>query len=344
MTETEKATVRATKLTQQLLTFAKGGAPVKEITELTGLIKETTIFSLRGSNVQYSTSIPPDLWTAEVDKGQISQVVGNLVLNAQQAMPEGGTVNIKANNVEVASNDKLLLSEGNYIRISVADKGHGIPAEQLTKIFDPYFTTKQMGSGLGLATVYSIIHRHDGHIAVESKVGEGTTFTIYLPASSKQIEGKEAVKEESKVLTGKILVMDDDESVRDFVLKALKSFGNDVDEASDGAEAIEKYKKAMESGKPFDVVIMDLTIPGGMGGKETIQKLLEIDMNAKAVVSSGYSNDPVISNFEAYGFSGSITKPFRLDELKKVLNEIMSSAQSNCVDTHVVRRTFGVMY
>ena len=327
LTETEKASVHATKLTQQLLTFAKGGAPVKEITVLTELIRETTQFSLRGSNVQYRTSITPDLWAAEVDKGQISQVIGNLVINAQQAMPEGGTINIKANNVTVTSQDILQLQEGNYIKISIEDKGTGITEDHLSKIFDPYFTTKLMGNGLGLATVYSIIQRHSGHITVETKVGTGTTFTIYLPASAKQIEEKGTGKENSAVLTGKILVMDDEEMVRNFVLKALKSFGNDVDEASDGAEAIKKYKKAMDSGKPFDVVIMDLTIPGGMGGQVAIKKLLEIDPDAKAVVSSGYANDPVISNFDAYGFKGYIPKPYKLEELKKVLNEVMSGAK-----------------
>ncbi|HDY88866.1 MAG TPA: response regulator, partial [bacterium] len=265
-----------------------------------------------------------DLWTTEVDKGQISQVIGNLVINAQQAMPDGETINIKAENVNVTPKDNLPLQGGNYIKISVGDKGIGIPAEQLTKIFDPYFTTKQKGSGLGLATTYSIIHRHDGHITVKSEIGIGTTFHIYLPASAEQVKKKEGVKEETTTITGKILVMDDEEMVRNFVSKALKSFGNETEVARDGAEAIEKYKKAMDSDKPFDAVILDLTIPGGMGGKQAVKKLLEIDSDAKAVVSSGYANDPVVSNFEAYGFSGFIPKPYMLEELKKVLNNVMS--------------------
>ena len=325
LTETEKASVRATKLTQQLLTFAKGGAPVKETTELKELIRETTQFSLRGSNIQYRTSISPDLWIAEVDKGQISQVIGNLVINAQQAMPEGGTINIKAENVNVTSEDNFPLKEGNYIKISIEDKGHGIPEEQLTKIFDPYFTTKQKGSGLGLATTYSIIKRHGGYITVESELGVGTTFHIYLPASSKQLERKEVVKEDTAVMTGKILVMDDEEIVRTFVTKILKTFGNKVEVASDGAKVIKLYKKAMDSGEPYDVVIMDLTIPGGMGGKEAIQKLLEIDPDVKAVVSSGYSNNPVISNCEKYGFKGFLPKPYKLAELREVLNIVLSN-------------------
>ena len=323
LTDAENVTYRAKDLTQQLLTFAKGGAPVKETTELIELIRETTRFSLRGSNVNYRTSIAPDLRPVEIDRGQISQVINNLFINADQSMPEGGTINIKAKNVTVTPVDNLLLKEGNYIKISLEDKGHGIPKEQLTKIFDPYFTTKQKGSGLGLATAFSIIHRHDGHITVESEMGVGTTFHIYLPASSKQAEKKEELKEEAAVMTGKILVMDDDEMVRNFVSRVLKSFGNEVEVVRDGAEAIELYRKAMDSGKPFDVVILDLTIPGGMGGKKAIKKLLEIDPDAKAVVSSGYSNDPVVSNFEEYGFKGNISKPYRLKELKKVLNEVM---------------------
>ncbi|MFC1651094.1 PAS domain S-box protein [Candidatus Latescibacterota bacterium] len=324
LTETENATIRATQLTQQLLTFAKGGAPVKEIAELTALLKETTEFSLRGTNVNCQFSIDTDLWNVEVDKGQISQVIGNIVINAQQAMSESGTININAINVAVTSKDNLPLKDGNYIRISIADKGQGIPAEKLTKIFDPYFTTKQKGSGLGLATSFSIIHRHNGHISVKSSIGEGTTFTTYLPVSSKQIRGIDTVKEDVEVLTGKILVMDDDKSITKVVGMMLKSLGNDVAVSTDGTETIELYKKAMKAGKPFDVVIMDLTIPGGMGGKETIQELLKIDPNAKAIVSSGYSNDPVVSNYKEHGFGGYISKPYKLEELKKVMNEVMS--------------------
>ncbi|MFC1490518.1 PAS domain S-box protein [Candidatus Latescibacterota bacterium] len=324
LTETENATVNATKLTQQLLTFAKGGAPVKEITEISELIRETTGFSLRGSNVHYRTTIAPDLSNAFVDKGQISQVIRNLVINAKQAMPKGGTIKINAKNVIVTPNDKRSLREGHYIRISVADKGNGISAAHLTKIFDPYYTTKQMGSGLGLATCYSIIRRHDGHIEVKSKVGVGTIFTFYLPASEKKIKSKKTAKEETAVKTGKILVMDDDDMLRRMVTRLLENSGNEVIEARDGVEAIKKYKMAMKSKNPVDVVIMDLTIPGGMGGKEAIKKLLEIDPNAKVIVSSGYANDPVVSYFDAYGFKGYIPKPYMLKDFMKVLNRVLS--------------------
>ena len=324
LSEVEKASLRAKDLTQQLLTFSKGGAPIKEIANVTEIIKDTVKFSLRGSNVEDHFSIALNLWLADFDKGQISQAIGNLVINAQQAMPEGGTINVKVDNTTITSKDNLPLKDGNYIKISIEDKGHGIPSEQLIKIFDPYFTTKQLGSGLGLATTYSIIHRHNGHVAVESELGVGSTFHIYLPASSEKIELKDAVKEETTIMTGKILVMDDDEMVRNFVLKVLKSFGNEGDEVSNGAEAIEKYKKAIDSGNPFDVVIMDLTIPGGMGGKKTIKKLLEIDPDAKVIVSTGYADDPVVSNYLDYGFKDKLSKPYKLEELKKVLNDVLS--------------------
>ena len=322
--EAENASYRAKDLTQQLLTFAKGGAPIKETTELTELIRDTVKFSIIGSNVQYSTSFTPDLWPSDVNNGQINQAINNLAINAQQAMPEGGTINITAENVSITPGDNLPLQKGNYIKISIKDKGIGISEDHLTKIFDPYFTTKQLGSGLGLATTYSIIKRHGGHIAVESELGVGTTFHIYLSASSKEVEGKEVVKEDTAVLTGKILVMDDEPEIRKIVSETLTLGGSEVKVACDGTEAIKLYKKAMGSGKPFDVVIMDLTIPGGMGGKKAVKKLLEIDPDAKAVVSSGYANDPVISNFEEYGFSGFIPKPYKIDELKRVINEVLS--------------------
>jgi len=327
LSEVEKASLRAKDLTQQLLTFAKGGSPVKEISELPELIKETIKFSLRGSNVRYRTSIPYDLWPANIDKGQISQAVGNLVINAQQAMPEGGTINITVENVIVTAENNLPLQEGKYVKISIIDKGTGISAEHLPKIFDPYFTTKQKGSGLGLATTYSIIHRHDGHITVESEDGVGTTFYIYLPASSKEIEKKEAVNEESKVITGKILVMDDEPAIRKIVYEILARCGSEIEVANDGEEAIKLYKKAMDSGKPFDIVIMDLTIPGGMGGKDAIKKLLKIDSEVKAVISSGYADDPVVSNYKEFGFKDKISKPYKIEELKKVLNEVLSKGK-----------------
>jgi len=322
--EAEKVSLHAKDLTQQLLTFSKGSSPIKETTELIELIKNSARFTLRGSNVRYRSSIAPDLWTADVDKGQIKQVLGSLIINAQQAMPEGGTINITAENVTLTTEDNLPLQEGKYVKISIIDKGAGIPDDHLSNIFDPYFTTKQKGSGFGLTTAYSIIKRHDGHITVASELGVGTTFHIYLPASSIQVEKKVEIIKEPVIIKGKILLMDDEQDIRMIVSKTLTRSGSVVEVASDGAEAIDLYKKAMVSSKPFDAVILDLTIPEAMGGKEAIKKLLEIDPDVKAVVSSGYSDDPAISNFKEYGFVDSISKPYKFKELIEVLNKVMT--------------------
>ncbi|MBN1292687.1 MAG: PAS domain S-box protein [Candidatus Latescibacteria bacterium] len=322
--EVEKASYRAKDLTNQLLTFSRGGAPVKETTYISYIIKESAGFSLRGSNVKSIISIEENLWPVEIDKGQISQVMNNLLINADQAMPEGGIINITAKNVTIQPGSNIPLEAGNYIRITIEDKGTGIPEEHLLKIFDPYFTTKQKGSGLGLATSYSIIKQHEGHITVKSKVGTGTTFHIYLPASIKKISEKEEIEDEIKIMRGKVLVMDDDDAIRDVVDKMLELMGHTVEVASDGTEAIELYKKHWETGNPFDVVIMDLTVPGGMGGKEAIQKLIEFDPDIHAIVSSGYSNNPVVAHYEKYGFKGNISKPYKFDELKRVLNKVMT--------------------
>ncbi|MFC1550992.1 PAS domain S-box protein [Candidatus Latescibacterota bacterium] len=324
LTEVEKASIRATKLTQQLLTFSKGGAPVKETTDLSLMVKETVEFTLRGSNVGYKIAFDNDLWHANIDKGQISQVIGNLTINAKQAMPKGGTITIYAKNESVSAKSNLPLEEGIYVKISMVDEGLGIAEENLSKIFDPYYTSKRKGTGLGLATTYSIIKRHDGNISVESEQGEGATFHFYLPASKKTENKKDMQMDDTMTIPGKILIMDDEEIVRNFISKMLLSFGNEVVLAMDGEEMLEIYKEAMDSGEPFDAVIMDLTIPSGMGGKEAIKELLKIDPNAKALVSSGYSSNPVISNCEKFGFKGFIPKPYRLEDLKCVLHEVLT--------------------
>jgi PAS domain S-box-containing protein len=330
--EAENAGMRAKELTQQLLSFSKGGAPVKTINEISGIIEDTVKFSLRGSNVQCNLSLDSDLKPAEFDKGQISQAINNLVINAKQAMFSGGTLSISAENIFLAREEKNELAEGNYIRIIVADEGCGISKEHLSKIFDPYFTTKLKGSGLGLATTYSIIHRHGGHISVVSEIGEGTTFTIYLPASPKSVERQDLSKSKTGTISGKILVMDDDKLMRNLIAKMLESFEMEVALADDGAEAIEKYKTAMDKDTPFTAVIMDLTVPGGMGGEIAIKQLLKIDPQVKAVVSSGYSNDHVLSNFEKYGFKGVISKPFMLDDLKETLNEVINMNSTGSIN------------
>ncbi len=327
LSEAEKASLQARNLTQQLLTFSKGGEPIKKVVSLGELLKEAVSFALRGYNIRAEFSIPDDLWAVEIDEGQITQVINNIVLNAQQSMPEGGTIWVDAENSEIAAEKILTLKGGKYAKFSIKDKGIGISEEHLSKIFDPYFTTKQKGSGLGLATSYSIIKKHNGHISAESEVGVGSIFTIYLPASPEETIGKWETKERLILGKGKILVMDDEDSVRKFVQRLLKRLGYEVELTKDGMEAIELYQKAKESGNPFSVVILDLTVTGGMGGKETIKKLKEIDPEVKAIVSSGYSNDPIMSEFEKYGFIGVLTKPYEIMQMSKLLNEIVDKQE-----------------
>ena len=321
LSEAEKASIRAQTLTKQLLTFAKGGAPIKETASIKDILKESPSFVLRGSKSSCKLSIAEDLWPAEVDVGQISQAINNIVINASQAMPEGGTIRVEAENLTIDDGHGLPLKLGRYIRVSIKDQGVGIAEKHLSNIFDPYFTTKQEGSGLGLATTYSTIKKHDGHITVESKLGEGTTFHIYLPASEKAIPEKEEIKLIKG--QGRILVMDDEASLGKMVGRMLKKLGYESEFTDDGTEAIEMYKAAKKSEKPYDAVILDLTIPGGMGGKEAINKLLEIDPEVKAIVSSGYSDDPVLANFQEYGFKGMMPKPFESLSLSKVLHEVI---------------------
>ena len=324
LTDAEKACERAKDLTQQLLTFAKGGTPIKKTAAIAELIRDTAGFALRGSNVRSEVSIAEDLWAVDVDEGQISQVIHNLVINADQAMPQGGVLKLRAENMRIDANKVIPLPEGNYIAIAIVDQGVGIPKEYVAKIFDPFFTTKQKGSGLGLASSYSIISNHGGHITVESAPGIGSTFTFYLPASEKKIESKKPAIEMLRSGIGKILIMDDEELIRDVARDILKSLGYETDLARDGAEALDLYRKAKDAGKPYAAVIMDLTIPGGMGGEEAVKKLHAIDPDAKAIVSSGYSTGPIMADFKAYGFSGVITKPYRIADMGATLQLVIN--------------------
>ena len=328
LTKSENASMRARDLTQQILTFSKGGAPVRETTAISDLISETVNFALGGSNSRGEISIPENLWPVDIDKGQISEVFSNLIINADQAMPEGGVIRITAFNAVINSDEIPYLPEGRYIIVTVSDQGIGIPDRQLEKIFDPYFTTKQKGSGLGLSIVYSIMRKHDGYITVDSEISVGTEFHLYLPASDSDVPARTELEQEAFSGEGNILVMDDDKMVCDVAGGILQHLGYQVDFAENGEEALEKYREAMGSGKPFDVVIMDLTIPGGMGGRSTIPLLLSMDPQAKAVVSSGYSEDPVMANYEKFGFHGCIKKPYRVAELGKILLEIMKKSNN----------------
>jgi PAS domain S-box-containing protein len=323
LTEAEKASLRARDLTQQLLTFSRGGAPVKRVTSIAGIIRESAAFTLSGSKITCQFDIPDDLWPTEVDEGQISQVINNLIINADQAMPDGGGIKVTCKNIYLERNVSLPLPDGRYVLISITDQGVGIHEDNIPRIFDPYFTTKDSGKGLGLATVYSIVKNHDGHITVDSATGAGTTFTIYLPATESGAVECMVHEAITAAVKGKILLMDDEEVIREIAGEILEFLGYEVEFAGDGREAVDLYKKARESGHPFIAVIMDLTIPGGMGGKETLQILREFDENITAIASSGYSNDPIMAEYKRYGFSGVITKPYMVSELEKIVNEVL---------------------
>lgn len=327
--EAERAALRAQHLTQQLLTFAKGGLPVKKLISMRELLKESVEFSLRGSNVRCSLVLPEDLWPANVDEGQIIQVVNNLVINAGQAMPQGGLLEVSASNLTLpppATDPVLPLLAGNYVKITVKDHGIGIPEEHLQKIFDPYFTTKKQGNGLGLFTAYAIMKKHDGHIAVTSEVGVGTTFDLYLPALATGVVPSQVSPASLSAGTGRILVMDDESMIRDVTSAMLERFGYEVALVEDGVQVLARYRQAYEAGQPFDAVIMDLTVPGSIGGKETIGPLLELDPRAKAIVVSGYSNDPILAHYEQYGFRGYLVKPYKSEDLLQVLQRVLASA------------------
>ena len=317
----EKAAARAGELATQLLTFAKGGAPVKKVVALGALVEEAVSLALRGANVSGKIRIPAGLHAIEADEGQMSQVFYNVVLNAVQAMSGGGTLIVSADNVTLASGNKPALPPGDYVRITFADQGYGIPDEILNKIFDPYFTTKPGGTGLGLASVHSIIKKHGGHVEVRSLVGRGTDFTFHLPSLGAVADRPEAVPvtEERGTPGGAVLVMDDEIQIQILASQILQHLGYRVTTCANGEDAIALYERAARSGTPFRAAIMDLTIPGGMGGKEAAQRILALDPTARLIVSSGYSNDPVLADFDRYGFCAAIAKPYRVSELVGVL-------------------------
>ncbi len=322
--DSELASIRAKNLTRQLLTFAKGGEPVLEATSLEEVIRESADFILHGDSVACQYDIPPALWSVDIDKGQISQVIQNVVLNASQASPRDGLVSITCKNLESIEYEGVHLpADRKYVRITISDKGVGIPPSKLDHIFDPYFTTKEAGSGLGLAITRSIINKHRGRIEAESTPGAGTAFHIYLPSSAGKKDDE--VVSQARVPLDKgirVLMMDDDAMLRNVVETLLKRLGHQVVLTQEGHEAVQAYKNSVE---PFDLVILDLTVPAGMGGRDCAREILNINPQARIVVASGYSTDPVMANYREYGFCGAIEKPFHLEEFREVIEAALQS-------------------
>jgi PAS domain S-box-containing protein len=322
--DTERASIHARYLTQQLLTFSKGGEPVKETVPLGQLVPEAVGYVLRGTKTKLHTDFPQSLWDAEVDVGQIFQVFQNLVINAAESMQDGGTVTVSAENKTVFPDDALPLDPGPYIRISVEDEGCGIAEDDLSKVFDPYFTTKRSGTGLGLATAYSIVKKHGGYIGVESTIGKGTRFDVYLSARRDR-QPTQSRKLQTSVTQGegRILVMDDDRAVRELLRRMLPSVGYEVEAVADGDEAVEAFKAAVKAKKPFDAVILDLMVPGGVGGRVAAERILKTAPESKLIVSSGYSNDPIMAHYAEYGFVEVVSKPYNMEELSTTLARVI---------------------
>jgi len=324
------ASKTAKNLTQKLIAFSRGGSPNNKVTAVNRLVKSAVEFTLSGSNIKSIYSFAPDLWQIDVDQSQIGQAIHNVVMNAREAMHQGGHVKIAAINMAV-TDEIASLPEGNYVKVSISDQGRGIPAAEFDNIFEPYYSTKDMGirkgAGLGLSICHSIIRKHGGDVTVESQIGAGTTFNIYLPATDAKPTTQSASSKPDRNRRifgeGNILIMDDDKSIRELAGEILQHLGYRVKFARDGVEAVASYQAALKSADPFDAVILDLTVRGGMGGKETIQKLMAIDPDVKGIVSSGYSEDPGITGYEEHGFSGVVAKPYSLEELGEKLSQVL---------------------
>jgi nitrogen-specific signal transduction histidine kinase/CheY-like chemotaxis protein len=344
--DAKNASLRARDLAQQLLTFARGGAPIKKAASIGKLIQDTVSFSLRGSHNRSEFEFGDDLAPAEIDAGQISQVIANLVVNADQAMPNGGTLCVSCENFCYDTSDVIIpdLAAGDYVRIRIRDEGVGIPEKYVKRIFDPYFTTKPKGNGLGLATAYSIIKNHSGLMTVESQVHVGTTFTIYLPTAAHQEESPvEAPRKLTPAMfgTGRVLVVDDEDAIRDLVEFTLTRLGYEVSQAATALQGVDMYQEEFKARKRFDVVILDLTLPGGMGGKEALKKLIEIDPTVNAIVSSGYATDATMSRYQDFGFRGVIAKPYEAAELGKIVHDVIASSRVNVVSLNYPTQAAG---
>ncbi|MBD3321425.1 MAG: PAS domain S-box protein, partial [Chitinivibrionales bacterium] len=318
---------RAKDLTQQLLTFSKGGMPIKKTGSFQQVAKDAISLALSGSNVRCVYAVDDGLWPVDMDEGQISQVVNNLIINARHAMPQGGTIEAGFYNRIIQTEDGMPVDEGKYVEMKIKDHGIGISDEHLERIFDPFFTTKQQGSGLGLATSFSIIKRHGGHIAVESELGSGTEFSVYLPAVESEYTFQDEDVATVETGTGRILLMDDETAIKEMALEMLERLGYTVTVCSDGEEALRLYSGAFELGEPYDCVILDLTVPGGLGGRETVTRLIQMDPSVKTIASSGYSEDPVMAEPHKYGFKGIIAKPYLLKKMSAVIRDVLNQAR-----------------
>jgi PAS domain S-box-containing protein len=339
LVDAKNASLRARDLAQQLLTFARGGAPIKKTASIGKLIQDTVSFSLRGSHSRSEFNFGADLRPAEIDPGQISQVIANLVVNADQAMPNGGTLRVTCDNFSYSPSTCAPIADltpGEYIRIGIRDEGVGIPEDYLKRIFDPYFTTKSKGTGLGLATTYSIVKNHNGLIAVESTLHQGSIFTVYLPAATHQELPVEQPGPITTAMhgTGRVLVVDDEEAIRALVDFTLGHLGYQVMQAESALEGVNLYRQKLGAGERFDLVILDLTLPGGMGGKEALKKLIEIDPTVNAIVSSGYATDATMSRYQDFGFRGVIAKPYEAAELGKIVYDTINSSHVNFTTEH----------
>ena len=325
LNEVEKASQRARELTRQLLTFSRGGEPVRKPFQPEPLIRESTTLALRGRSSACEFEIAPDLAMVDGDEGQIGQVLRNLVINASQAMPSGGTIEVSAKNRRVRDGQVHTLAGGTYATVAIADHGAGISEEHRLRIFDPYFTTKREGRGLGLAVSHSVVANHHGAITVDSQIGRGSVFTVYLPIAQGDTNLTLTTKPEIVRGRGLVLIMDDEDSVRQIARKIVRALGYDASLACDGREAVVLWQEARLKGRPFDVAIMDLTVPGGMGGCEAMRELLTIDPDAKAVVSSGYCQDPVMANFRDHGFRDVLAKPYSVLDVSRALSKLLCS-------------------
>jgi signal transduction histidine kinase/ActR/RegA family two-component response regulator len=322
-----EAAQHAAHLSSQLLTFAKGGAPIKQIASLDSVLRQASEFALYGSNLRAEISVARDLWKAEMDRGQIEQVISALMLNAREAMPQGGTVRLAARNVEMGKRLQGLVTPGRYIKVTLSDEGGGISPEIAAKIFDPYFTTKQAGSGLGLSISYSIVRKHGGLLHLESSSPDGSVFAFYLPAAGRKKATSPEAEVPAKVARfspQRVLVMDDDGAVRELTTQLLKTLGYEVTAVPDGSQAIHVYEQAMRRGDQFQAVLLDATVRGGLGGVATIERLRELDPQVTAIVCSGYSDEAALSQFLAYGFRGALPKPFTRSELGDVIQRALS--------------------